>query len=70
MKSEEDLNRVMESYADLVKRICIVHVKNQHDTEDIFQNVYLKYLLHEGTFESAEHEKAWFIRVTINACTD
>lgn len=70
LRSEEDLNRVMETYADLVKRICIVHVKNQHDTEDVFQNVYLKYLLYEGTFESAEHEKAWFIRVTINACTD
>jgi len=30
----------------------------------------MKYLLHEGTFESVEHEKAWFVRVTINACTD
>jgi RNA polymerase sigma-70 factor (ECF subfamily) len=30
----------------------------------------MKYLLYESTFESAEHEKAWFVRVTINACTD
>ena len=30
----------------------------------------MKYLLYEGSFESSEHEKAWFIRVTINACTD
>lgn len=70
MKSEDDLNRVMETYADLVKRICVMNLKNQHDTEDVFQNVYLKYLLYEGTFESREHEKAWFIRVTINACKD
>ena len=45
-------------------------LKNRHDTEDVFQNVYMKYLLYEGSFESNEHEKAWFVRVTINACTD
>jgi len=70
LKSAEDLNRVMEAYSDLVRRICFVHLKNMHDTEDVFQNVYMKYLLHEGSFESAEHEKSWFARVTINACTD
>jgi RNA polymerase sigma-70 factor (ECF subfamily) len=60
----------MEAYADMVRRICFVHLKNRHDTEDVFQNVYMKYLLYEGSFESNEHEKAWFVRVTINACTD
>ena len=70
MKSAEDLKRVMEMYADMVRRICFVHLKNKHDTEDVFQNVFLKYLLYEDSFESKEHEKAWFIRVTINACKD
>lgn len=70
MKSDEDLSRVMESYADMVRRICFVHLKNKQDTEDIFQNVYLKYLLYEKGFASCEHEKAWFARVTINACKD
>ena len=70
MKSTEDVKRVMEAYADMVRRICFVHLKNRHDTEDVFQNVYMKYLLYEGSFESIEHEKAWFVRVTINACTD
>lgn len=60
----------MEAYADMVRRICFVHLKNRHDTEDVFQNVYMKYLLYEGTFEGMEHEKAWFARATINACTD
>ncbi len=70
MKSAADVNRVMEAYADMVRRICFVHLKNRHDTEDVFQNVFMKYMLYEGTFESIEHEKAWFVRVTINACTD
>lgn len=70
MKSAEDLNRAMETYADMVRRICFIHLKNRYDSEDVFQNVYMKYLLHEGSFDSIEHEKAWFARVTINACTD
>lgn len=60
----------MAAHADMVRRICFVHLKNRHDTEDVFQNVYMKYLLYEGSFENIEHERAWFARVTINACTD
>lgn len=60
----------MEHYADTVKRLCMVHLKNAADTEDIFQTVFLKYALSSAEFESREHEKAWFIRVTINACKD
>lgn len=70
MRSEHEANRAIEQYADMVRRICFVHLKNQEDTEDIFQNVFLKYVLYSGTFESSEHEKAWFARVTINACKD
>ena len=60
----------MDAYADLVRRLCLVHLKNPADTEDIFQNVFLKYVLSPVVFESPEHEKAWLIRVTINACKD
>ncbi len=48
----------------------MIHLKNHADTEDIFQTVFLKYILSSVTFESKDHERAWFIRVTINACKD
>lgn len=70
MRSEQEANRAIERYADTVWRICMIHLKNHADTEDIFQNVFLKYVLSTAVFESEEHEKAWFIRVTINACRD
>ena len=70
MRSEQEANRAIERYADTVRRICMIHLKNHADTEDIFQNVFLKYVLSIAVFESEEHEKAWFIRVTINACRD
>ncbi len=70
MRSEQEANRAIERYADTVRRICMIHLKNHADTEAIFQNVFLKYVLSTAVFESEEHEKAWFIRVTINACRD
>ncbi len=70
MRSESDVISTMDTYADTVRRICMVHLKNSEDTEDIFQTVFLKYALYSGQFESAEHKKAWIIRVTINACKD
>ena len=70
MRSEEEANRAIERYADTVRRICMVHLKNYADTEDIFQTVFLKYVLYSEPFENEEHEKAWIIRVTINECKD
>ena len=70
MRSEGEVNRAVEKYADTVRRICIVNLKNNADTEDIFQTVFLKYVLSSVSFENEEHEKAWFIRVTVNACKD
>ena len=70
MRSEQEINVAMDRYADTVRRLCMIHLKNYADTEDIFQNVFLKYALSSRSFESQDHEKAWFIRVTINACKD
>jgi RNA polymerase sigma-70 factor (ECF subfamily) len=70
MRSEREVSRAIGLYADTVRRVCFLHLKNHADTEDIFQTVFLKYALYSGEFESAEHEKAWLIRVTINASRD
>lgn len=70
MRSEQEVNRAIEKYADTVRRLCMIHLKNHADTEDIFQTVFLKYVLSSVSFENEEHEKAWLIRVTINSCKD
>ena len=70
MRSKQEAIQAIERYADTVRRICMLHLKNHADTEDIFQTVFLKYALYPGAFESDAHEKAWIIRVTVNACRD
>lgn len=70
MRSEEETKQAVERYSNMIRRICLYHLKGSADTEDVFQTVFLKYLLYDGDFVDAEHEKAWFIRVSINACRD
>jgi RNA polymerase sigma-70 factor (ECF subfamily) len=70
MRNESEAGRAVEKYADTVRRICFIHLKNYSDVEDIFQEVFLKYILYKGQFESDEHERAWLIRVSINSCKD
>lgn len=70
MRSEQEVNRAVETYSNMIRRLCMIHLKNHADTEDIFQTVFLKYVLSSVSFEDEVHEKAWFIRVTINACKD
>ena len=70
MRDEREVSRAIERHSDTVRRLCMIYLKNHADTEDIFQTVFLKYVLTSVPFESEEHEKAWFIRVTVNACKD
>ena len=70
MRNENELIEAIDKYGDMIRRICLVHLKNESDSEDIFQNVFLKYLQNDLDFFDSEHEKAWLIRVTINECKD
>ena len=67
------INHALEKYADMVRRICFIYLRNSADVEDVFQEVFLKLLLRhqsQQAFESEEHEKAWICRITINQCKD
>jgi len=67
---EFQARRLVNLYADMILRISYQYLKQTCDAEDICQTVFLKYLTANMTFDSVEHEKAWIIRTTINACKD
>ena len=64
--SYEDVNKIIEKYSTMVYKLAFARTRNEVDAEDIFQEVFLRYVKKKPVFESDEHEKAWFIRVTIN----
>jgi RNA polymerase sigma-70 factor (ECF subfamily) len=64
------VSEAIEKHADLVRRICYLHLKNRADVEDVFQEVFLQFFLNFHIFQSEEHQKAWLCRVTYNRCKD
>ena len=58
---------VIKCYQDTVYRIAFTYCKNTYDSEDITQEVFLRYLKSKKDFNDEEHLKAWLIRVTVNA---
>lgn len=68
MHKENSQEEVIRRSSDLVYRLAFSLVKNGTDADDIYQDVFLQYLRRTPVFDSEEHEKAWFIRVTVNRC--
>lgn len=63
----DDLD-VIYRYTDMVYRMAFSLLKNKYDAEDVHQDVFVRYLKKRPEFENTEHEKAWFLRVTVNLC--
>lgn len=66
MQNEQYVKKIIEKYADTVYRIALTRCGIIENAEDVFQEVFMKFSEKMPTFKNEEHEKAWFIRVTIN----
>ncbi len=53
-----------------VYRLAFSQLRSRQDAEDVYQEVFLRYVEKAPAFQSQEHEKAWLLRVTLNCCRD
>lgn len=65
---DRDPERLVRDYADLVLRVCYTYLRSTADAEDVCQDTLVKLLLREESFHDPGHERAWVVRVAINAC--
>ena len=57
---------VIRRYSDMVYRLAFARTGNRSDAEDLYQEVFLRYLTKAPPFTSEEHRKAWLLRVAVN----
>lgn len=69
MRTTDDIERAVTAHGDAVWRACLLYLRPV-DAEDVFQDVFLRYALRDAPFNDNVHEKAWLLRVAINACKD
>lgn len=62
----EQAERLMKVYGNSVLRLAYSYLHNMSDAEDVLQDTLIQYIKTQPQFETAEHEKAWLLRVAIN----
>jgi RNA polymerase sigma factor, sigma-70 family len=65
---DEYIRYVLDTYSDLIIRLCYSYVKTMHDAEDIAQDVFLELIRRKPAFMDNNHEKAWLLRTAVNKC--
>ena len=66
LRLEDSPEQVIRSYSDMVYRLAFARTGTRHDADDVYEEVFLRYLKKKPKFQSEEHRRAWLIRVTIN----
>ena len=61
-----NLDVLFETYGDMIYRLALVRTMSIADAEDVVQEVFLRCLKSNPVFRSAEHQKAWLIKVALN----
>ena len=64
----QQAERFVTVYADPILRLCLSYSLSREDAQDICQDVFLKLLERKQQFENADHERAFILRMAINAC--
>ncbi len=68
--SDEDIEKTILTYSDMLYKICFLILKNEQDVKDVLQETFIKYMTKSPAFESEEHKKAWLIKVSQNKCKE
>jgi 6-phosphogluconolactonase len=68
IRSQEDILQTIKQYSDTIFKVAISYTKDKSTSEDILQDVLIKYMTDPTDFHEEEHKKAWLIHVTINEC--
>lgn len=68
MNHHDELKEIIVRNSNTVYRLAYAQMKNSTDADDVYQEVFYRFLRKKPDFENSEHEKAWFIRVTLNCC--
>ena len=67
---EQFLRNTMAQYGDTVYRLALCRLQNIPDAEDVYQDVFLRFLSQDAEDWSGDHLKFWLIRTTLNRCAD
>lgn len=70
MATSTSINGIWEEFADPLKRFIIKRVRDEHDAEDILQDIFCKIYSNIDKLKDKEKLQAWVYQITRNAIID
>ena len=64
----EQLEAKIKEHSNMVYKIAFLMLKNKEDSEEVYQETFIKLYENFRKMKNDEHMKHWLIRVTINNC--
>lgn len=64
MKNDYGADAILHRHGERIYRLAFARCGNHSDAEDLFQEVFLRLVRSNPSFDSEEHCKAWMLRVT------
>ena len=64
----KELEQTIMKYKRTVYGIALTQLKNKHEADDVFQEVFLLYYLKKPVFDDENAKRAWLIRTALNKC--
>lgn len=65
-RTDDNVEEVIRRYSDMVYRLAFARAGSSFDADEIYQEVFLRYIRRKPVFRDEEHRKAWLLRVTVN----
>ena len=69
-RTKPDIEGAYQRHADSMYRLALARLSHDADAQDAVQDVFVNFMSTAPVFESADHERAWFLRATVNRCYD
>lgn len=66
--AKEAAEKIVDTYGDAVYKFALSLTRHKDIADDVFQEVFLRYLKKGPVFENEKHARAWFYIVTRNCC--
>ncbi len=68
--AEEQIRRMMESYGDVLLRMCYLNLQDAMLAQDAVQDSFFKAYQKLNSFRGECSEKTWLIKIALNTCRD
>lgn len=66
----DQLERMMQQYGSMLVRLCSALLKDQHLSQDVVQETFIRAWQHMDSLRAQQSEKAWLCRIAVNLCRD